>query len=469
MSKKYRLLKDWLYYHGTQISSCTYGKGLGLVQSSENKNYYIIEASGGTMVPASIVESNSNWFELIEEVKEPERLEVEFLGDGTIMCNQLIPVDKFPAVKEAIEFVLNNEPTDVKFGDYTFKFQSVGVEAKFTQSDIDNARKEGFEAARKTDVNSLSSFDQKPYWLYATFQIYLNHIKESKSTQPETIVRHVYNSMEFETNAGEKLWLCMRDSGYEIKYGETWWEFKEGEVRAVANQPKKDKESESANWRTENLSASTQPVQEPKRDYEIVSFVAKDGWPAVQDSPLWKIHGGESKGIISYETCLETLSIHSVRRLSDGEVFTVGEKVVRNNYEDTIYQFQVDGDKMNVAFHGGDIIGCFDLLNIQKLPPKPQVLFTTENGVEIHQGYEGELWRVFTTETSYEMWRPYNFGMPQYKGIGEKYFSTKEKADEWVLMNKPCLSVNDICALWMINGEPRKLLINLAEQKQLTT
>lgn len=52
---------------------------------------------------------------------------------------------------------------------------------------------------------------------------------ETKALNGEdTVVRHVYNSMEFETNAGEKLFLCMRDSGYEIKYFGTTFEFKEG-------------------------------------------------------------------------------------------------------------------------------------------------------------------------------------------------------------------------------------------------
>jgi len=59
-------------------------------------------------------------------------------------------------------------------------------------------------------------------------------VNESKPIEP---IRHVYNSLEFETNDGEKLWLCMRDSGYEIKYKETWWEFKKGEVLARANKP----------------------------------------------------------------------------------------------------------------------------------------------------------------------------------------------------------------------------------------
>ena len=42
---------------------------------------------------------------------------------------------------------------------------------------------------------------------------------------------------------------------------------------------------------------------------------------------------------------------------------------------------------------------------------------------------------------------------PQY----EKYFSTKEKAEEYILLNKPCLSLNDIkFAISKINNPEEK-------------
>lgn len=37
---------------------------------------------------------------------------------------------------------------------------------------LEDYAREAFNAARKTDVNSLSHFDQKPYPLYLTFELY---------------------------------------------------------------------------------------------------------------------------------------------------------------------------------------------------------------------------------------------------------------------------------------------------------
>ncbi len=75
------------------------------------------------------------------------------------------------------------------------------------------------------------------------------------------------------------------------------------------------------------------------------------------------------------------------------------------------------------------------------------VLFTTEDGFPVPQGYEGDLWRVFTSTTSYEMWKPYNFGMPQYKNPCEKYFKTLEAAEQYIDLNKKQFSKNDIINL----------------------
>lgn len=81
------------------------------------------------------------------------------------------------------------------------------------------------------------------------------------------------------------------------------------------------------------------------------------------------------------------------------------------------------------------------------LEDKKAVLFVTEDGVEIRQGYSGDLWRVFIVNHSYEMWKPYNLGMPQYINSGEeKYFSTEKAANEYVAWNKPQFSLAGIMA-----------------------
>ena len=68
-------------------------------------------------------------------------------------------------------------------------------------------------------------------------------------------------------------------------------------------------------------------------------------------------------------------------------------------------------------------------------------MFTTEDGVDI---FEGDKYFICTASLSNcinnegivsKFFKP----NPNYK-----YFSTKEKAEEYILMNKPVLSLNDI-------------------------
>lgn len=170
------------------------------------------------------------------------------------------------------------------------------------------------------------------------------------------------------------------------------------------------------------------------RDWEIVSFVAKDGWPAVEDSPLWRIHGGESKGIISYETCLETCSIHTVRRLSDNTTWTIGEDTPKGKIKE--FELPHPDGLMYVRYD----LGGWDYLSQCKKAPIPEqkpVLFITEDGKDIFMGDSywcvRDNWFVASCNTS-----DYNFS------YNVKRFSTETAANEYVLMNKPILSINEI-------------------------
>lgn len=46
-------------------------------------------------------------------------------------------------------------------------------------------------------------------------------------------IKHVYTHISFITNDGEKLTLCMRDSGYEIHYQGFWYEANKGNIKLL--------------------------------------------------------------------------------------------------------------------------------------------------------------------------------------------------------------------------------------------
>jgi hypothetical protein len=127
--------------------------------------------------------------------------------------------------------------------------------------------------------------------------------------------------------------------------------------------------------------------------------------------------------------------IHSVKRLSDGEIFTIGD----TTDEGIIEEFQYCKDhRLIISFVDGiprylDAKGSSHKLS--KI--KKQKLFTTEDNVDI-----------FKDDTYYNV---YNYKIcNELTAVNplthhEKHvFSTKDAAQEWIILNKPCLSINDI-------------------------
>lgn len=197
------------------------------------------------------------------------------------------------------------------------------------------------------------------------------------------------------------------------------------------------------NGRFTTMTDQPQEVKEPNKDWEVLEVVDfRRGVIKVGEGTLFNYVDGEP--------------IHSVRRISDGEVLTAmdgnyGSTERADGYPNKPIKkfFEKDG-LMYAQFNEGrgNNDGCLPITYIRKLPPQiaeqpKQVLFTTEDGVNIYHDTD-LLWRVFIEPSSYECWKPYEMFAPNYEVEGEKYFSTRQVADSWILMNKPCLSVKDI-------------------------
>lgn len=129
--------------------------------------------------------------------------------------------------------------------------------------------------------------------------------------------------------------------------------------------------------------------------------------------------------------------VHSVKRLSDSEVFTIGDNTnhgkILNIYFGENITFHCDKDDEDPWLE--------DLKHIK------QPLFTTEDGVDIFEG--DDFYYVKFIQYNMTMGKPFeivkgNHPTFKYEPQFEKYFSTKETAEEYILMNKPCLSLNDI-------------------------
>jgi hypothetical protein len=83
--------------------------------------------------------------------------------------------------------------------------------------------------------------------------------------------------------------------------------------------------------------------------------------------------------------------------------------------------------------------------NIEKYTSK-EVLFTTEDGIAVSA--KQKVYWINTTYESYWEVNELEIGDEFDQWDGVKYFSTHIAANEYVLINKPCLSINDLISAW---------------------
>jgi len=189
------------------------------------------------------------------------------------------------------------------------------------------------------------------------------------------------------------------------------------------------------------------------KDYEILSFRDKNGTGIFKSALVirtsknlfgWEFN--QTAGYSTEEDMLLTIEqnvfeIHSVKRLSDGEVFTIGDKIENIKYD------TVRGNINKIILEDGYIqiwykcnTNSFDRLENIYIITNP--LFKTEDGVDIFVGdtiycvslYSFALWNGKMSTTNYRT----------YYHKRNKTFSTKEAAEEYIIMNKPCLSLEDV-------------------------
>lgn len=120
----------------------------------------------------------------------------------------------------------------------------------------------------------------------------------------------------------------------------------------------------------------------------------------------------------------------SVKRLSDGERFQIGDLT---NYGE-IKRFET-GDRMWVHLTNGSAA----LLSFINKVKKPVKLFTTEDGKDVFDGdrywWVGSDFVIMESKGYANV--TYNFSKSQ------KLFSTEKAAQDYVIDNKPCLSLDE--------------------------
>jgi hypothetical protein len=150
-----------------------------------------------------------------------------------------------------------------------------------------------------------------------------------------------------------------------------------------------------------------------------------------------------------------THKIDSVRRTSDNKVFSIGIDGVQSFYIECGKLWARCGNK-----------GTLELSELQKAK---QPILTTHDGKDI---FEGD--KICPVSNSFEVYEEIICYANWYRTTKESfiaYFSTKEAAETYVLMNKPMLSIKDVEQCYTspkpspLYNEMYKNLIELAKSK----
>lgn len=181
-----------------------------------------------------------------------------------------------------------------------------------------------------------------------------------------------------------------------------------------------------------------------EKDYEILSL-------SINDSHPWILQpNGKYKSLGYYEYDINNLlsgfngrfensdvKIKSVKRLSDGKIFIIGDKCQHG----VIVKFDITQDRIYVDCHDKQFNMGYIGASLNSLLLLRQPLFTTEDGVDIYDG--DKAWSIYIPEMV--MYHPegriYNSAVIH---TNHKYFSNKEKAQEYIDLHKPKYSLNDI-------------------------
>ncbi len=173
----------------------------------------------------------------------------------------------------------------------------------------------------------------------------------------------------------------------------------------------------------------------PKKEYEILSIMTPN------------------KVLISHPSIIEAYeiadwyidcSINSIKRLSDGIIFTVGDKVnnLNNPHSWNIKKISIEKGDIRLDANSGGVCP-----NFQQLQHSKKLLFTTSDGVEI---FEGDRYYA-VNKSSFKKISALGCSISGKDDRNYIDFSKESKAEEYILKNKPCLSYEDVMKLGGFN------------------
>lgn len=207
-------------------------------------------------------------------------------------------------------------------------------------------------------------------------------------------------------------------------------------------------------------------------DGKIATLNEKGNYSTSYEETGWPLHEMLNVGA---SVKSGQIKIHSVKRLSDGEIFTLGDraKTITSKGSHDITQFKIRQRCTGTDANGNYIYDGIDAMWVNweencggnwldSTEKVKQPIFTTEDGVGIR---EGDIYWLVDADFSISMMKAL-YGCGQY--TERKYFSTFELAEDYVIKNAKLISIEDFnnaIASQYGNYNVRLKLIQIAKQR----
>ncbi len=187
-----------------------------------------------------------------------------------------------------------------------------------------------------------------------------------------------------------------------------------------------------------------------EKEYEILS-ICTNSYFGITTSEV---------DIDAYLSCSKSTNkwtIDSIKRLSDGEIFTIGDIINFKSSGLPITEIIINSSwQGGIVFRNGNSNGI--AISYAEKVKKPKPLFTTYDGVDIYEN--DEYFVLHKTCWFINKTRATNY--TKGTDITYLYFSSKEEAEKYLILNKPVLTLNDV-----YRNVPSGVTFNFADLRKL--
>lgn len=198
-----------------------------------------------------------------------------------------------------------------------------------------------------------------------------------------------------------------------------------------------------------------------EKDFEILEYIDISKLIKKEDSLFYR-ENTINKGV--KEAQIAHFRINKIKRLRDGEIFEIGDTVICDgeSFIDKGVITSIVKDKIYIINNSCS----FHISSIRKLEP----ILITEDCVKLYDN-ENFVWQThdYKNRTKASIQNPdfLQQVIVKYAKLIKncKFFRDKEKAEEYIFFNKPCLSIEDLKAINHANDDV--LAITIDKLKEL--